>query len=72
MYIKKQSDITAGKRSEEVGEGQMFQETEGIMSTEDRKDHIDSHTHTATGILSHCTCLITTRDVVIFSRHIHV
>ena len=52
-------DITADKGSVEVGEGQMWQETvQGNMLIEDRKDHID--TYTATGILSHCTCLITT------------
>ena len=40
---------------------------QGIMSTEDREESIeDSHTYTATGILSHSMCLITTWYLVIF------
>ena len=48
------SDITTDTMSGEEGEGQICQERiQEIMSTEEREDSTDSHTHTATGILSH-------------------
>ena len=46
--------ITPDTTSEEVGGGQICQErVQEIMSTEEREDSTDSHTYTATGILSH-------------------